>query len=78
MSRDTQLAQVLLDLDRCIHGRHPQDPCFSCPSGQSAGNPHLRPGQVIGYGLSGVPITVPDRDRGQHPANPQDWFTRPS
>jgi len=54
-----ELAKVLLDLDRCEHGRHSQDPCFSCPDGQSAGNPHMQPGRVIGYGLDGNLIVVP-------------------
>lgn len=56
----THVAQdVLLDMDRCEHGRHHVDPCSECPDGMSSGNPHLRPGQVIGYGLDGVPIVVP-------------------
>ena len=63
--------RVLADLDRCEHGRHEGDACFSCPDGQSHGNPHMSPGQIIGYGLDGVPIVVPGRDRKNDPAN---WY----
>ena len=53
------IAETLLaDLDRCEHGRHDGDPCFGCPDGVSPGNPHMRPGQVIGYGLDGIEIVV--------------------
>lgn len=58
-SPDTELAQVLLDLDRCQHGRHVVDPCPACPGGHSAGNPCLRPGLVIGHGPDGTLIRVP-------------------
>lgn len=73
-----KLANILLDLDRCKHGRHSIDPCFSCPDGMSAGNPHLKPGEIIGYGLSGVPIRMPDRSRGEHPYDVESWRTMPS
>jgi hypothetical protein len=63
--------RVLADLDRCEHGRHQGDQCFSCPDGLSPGNPHLRPGQTIGYGLDGVPIVVPTRARKYNAAN---WY----
>lgn len=52
------LAAVLLDLDRCEHGRHSADPCFGCPGGQSTGNLLLPPGTVIAQGVRG-PIVVP-------------------
>lgn len=67
------LEQVLLDLDRCEHGRHDGDRCFSCPTGWSGGNPLLRPGQQIGYGLDGVAIVVPSRTDKYNPAN---WYRR--
>lgn len=70
---DTQgLVKVLTDLDRCQHGRHHGDPCGPADdcTGTSAGNPHLRPGQVIGYGLRGDPIVMPDRD---HKHDPDAW-----
>lgn len=66
------------DLDRCIHGRHPIDPCVSCPGGQSRGNQFLLspPGVVIddvtgdvmvriGTTLRGDPILV--RPNGRMP-----------
>jgi len=59
-SSDVKLAQVLLDLDRCQHGRHSKDPCLSCPGGQSQGNTLSRPGQQIGFGLDGTLIVVPE------------------
>jgi hypothetical protein len=52
------------DLDRCEHGRHSLDPCFSCPEGQSTGNLFLQHGQRIGTNLGGEPIlAVPSGDR---------------
>ncbi|WP_428956164.1 hypothetical protein [Streptomyces sp. cg35] len=73
---DTQdLVKILTDLDRCQHGRHQGDPCGPADDcdGTSAGNPHLRPGQVIGYGLRGDEIVMPDRD---HKHNPAAWRSR--
>lgn len=54
---------LLADLDRCQHGRHHGDACGPADdcTGTSVGNPHLRPGQVIGYGLRGDEIVMPDR-----------------
>lgn len=68
--RDAGLLTVLADLDRCQHGRHHGDPCGPADAcnGTSAGNPHLRPGSVIGYGLRGDHIVMPDRDHKQDPA----------
>lgn len=54
------LAQVLLDLDRCMHGRHQGDECGSC-GGPSKGNHNMPPGRVIGYGLYADPIVMPER-----------------
>jgi len=69
------IAGVLADLDRCEHGRHTADSCGDCPQGRSAGNPHLKAGQQIGYGVHGDPIYVP------HPEDrwvPEAWRTRPA
>lgn len=67
-------AALVADLDRCQHGRHQGDPCGPADDcqGTSSGNPHLRPGAVIGYGLRGDPIRMPDRD-GKH--DPAAWRT---
>jgi hypothetical protein len=61
---------LVADLDRCQHGRHQGDACGPADActGTSAGNPHLRPGMVIGYGLRGGPIVMPDRDHKHDPA----------
>jgi hypothetical protein len=69
------LVKILTDLDRCQHGRHQGDACGPADActGTSAGNPHLRPGAVIGYSLRGDPIVMPDRD---HKHDPAAW--RPS
>ena len=63
-SSDGPWAALVADLDRCQHGRHQGDPCGPADActGTSAGNPHLRPGTVIGYGLRGDPIVMPDRE----------------
>ena len=68
--RDAGLLAVLADLDRCQHGRHHGDPCgpVDACTGTSAGNPHLRSGEVIGYGLRGDAIVMPDRDHKHDPA----------
>lgn len=63
------LIKVLMDLDRCQHGRHQGDDCGSC-GGPSKGNHHLQPGTVIGYGLRGDQIVMPDRD---HKSDPSSW-----
>jgi len=76
--RDRQLAQILMDLDRCEHGRHAADSCFNCPGGQSAGNPHLERGSVIGYSYTGAPIRMPDSHRGEHASDVDAWRTMPS
>lgn len=71
--RAQEMARVLADLDRCVHGRHEDDGCVGCPSGVSSGNPHLKPGTVIGYGLHGSEIVMPDRD-AKH--DPNAWRSR--
>lgn len=57
--RNRQLARILTDLDRCVHGRHRGDVCTACGDGISDGNPHLQPGQIIGYNTMGDPYTAP-------------------
>lgn len=66
------LVKILTDLDRCQHGRHQGDPCGPADdcNGTSAGNPWLRPGMVIGHGLRGDQIVMPDRD---HKHDPKAW-----
>ena len=67
------LVRVLADLDRCMHGRHEGDGCNGC-GGPSKGNPNLRTGTVIGYGLRGDRIVMPDRD---HKHDPAAWRVDP-
>ena len=76
-SSDGVWAALVADLDRCHHGRHQGDACGPADvcTGTSAGNPHLRPGQVIGYGLRGDHIVMPDRD---HKHDPAAWRVRPT
>ncbi|MFD9192953.1 hypothetical protein ACFWCA_32665 [Streptomyces phaeochromogenes] len=68
-SNDGRWAALLADLDRCMHGRHQGDDCGGC-GGQSKGNHILRPGAVIGYGLRGEAIVMPNRD---HKHDPTAW-----
>lgn len=59
-----RLAELMLDLDRCEHGRHAKDPCSSCQreySVDNTGNTCLEPGERIGTTLYGKPIVVPER-----------------
>lgn len=63
----TALAQILMDLDRCEHGRHAADRCLDCPDGQSTGNLLMPPGTRIGTGLRGQPIVVPPTDKRREP-----------
>jgi len=65
--RDSQLAAVLADLDRCQHGRHEGDDCGDTCGFRSKGNPHIRTGDVIGYGLRGEQIVMPSRDDKHDP-----------
>lgn len=60
-------AALVADLDRCRHGRHEGDDCGSCGT-RSLGNPNLPPGHVIGYGLRGDRIVMPDRENKHDPA----------
>ena len=66
-SSDGVWAALVADLDRCMHGRHQGDDCGSC-GGPSKGNHHLKPGTVIGYGLRGDHIVMPDREHKHDPA----------
>lgn len=66
---------LLMDLDRCEHGRHEGDHCTltgGC-GGPSKGNPHIREGDTIGYTLSAKPIVMPPRDK-RHLA--EEWVKR--
>ncbi|HEY9370405.1 hypothetical protein [Streptomyces sp.] len=72
-SSDGPWAALVADLDRCMHGRHQGDSCGSCGP-WSHGNPHLKTGTVIGYGLRGDAIVMPDRE---HKHDPAAWRTRP-
>lgn len=56
MSDLARLRGLLADLDRCVHGRHHQDPCNPCPGGRSIGN--LARDEVIGHATDRTPITV--------------------
>lgn len=69
-SSDGVWAALVADLDRCMHGRHQGDPCgpSGACTGTSAGNHHLRPGMVIGYGIRGDHIVMPDREHKHDPA----------
>lgn len=69
-SSDGPWAALVADLDRCQHGRHQGDPCGPADActGSSTGNPHLRPGQVIGYGLRRDHIVMPRREDKHDPA----------
>jgi hypothetical protein len=59
--RPERLAAVLLDLDRCPHGRHQGDTCADCRGGHSLGNFHMPVGTVVGYDRHGESIAVPER-----------------
>lgn len=69
-----KLIRILTDLDRCMHGRHQGDDCGSC-DGPSRGNPHMRTGRVIGYGLRGDEIVMPPPETKHDPAA---WRTAPA
>jgi hypothetical protein len=71
-SSDGPWAALAADLDRCQHGRHQGDACGSCGP-WSHGNPHIKPGAVIGYGIRGDQIVMPAREF-KH--NPTAWRLR--
>lgn len=62
-SSDNAMANLLLALDRCDHGRHKDDPCQSCDGGKSLGNRYLVPGTRIGTNVNGHAIVVPPDNR---------------
>lgn len=64
-----QLGRLMLDLDRCAHGRHAGDDCGSC-EGPSRGNPHNLPGMVLGYTVHGDSIVIPE---GADRHDPKAW-----
>jgi len=70
--RQDGMARLLVDLDRCTHGRHEGDACAGwrgpgpqdggCQGGFSLGNPYLpAPGGRIGTTMYGKPIIIPER-----------------
>lgn len=72
---EAKLLAVFRDLDRCQHGRHAQDPCDGPDHVEGGGNPHLRPGQRIGYSVRAEPIYVPQWADKHDPAA---WRTPPA
>lgn len=69
MSKADKFQQLVLDLDRCQHGRHSADPCFSCPGGQSTGNLLIPPGTLIGTSLQQRIVVPPNELR----YDPEAW-----
>jgi len=67
--REAKLGRILMELDRCPHGRHQDDPCYGCPEGISAGNPHMRTNEVIGYNRSGGTYVMPGRNEKHDPVS---------
>lgn len=67
--RMTHLAGMLMDLDRCEHGRHEGDACNQC-GGPSVGNRVPQDDRILGFDISGRAIFIPDRG--------EDWeYARP-
>lgn len=74
--------QLVMDLDRCVHGRHAADECFDCAKRRddvpeqmrrfSRGNPYVRPGVVVGYGRGGQRIVMPAERADQLDAS--KWY----
>lgn len=61
-------ARIVGDLDRNEHGRHEDDIDASDPSGISQGNPHIRPGEIFGYGIGGSRVyRMPPRGQRHEP-----------
>jgi hypothetical protein len=58
MTKAERFMNILLDLDRCEHGRHEGDVCLGC-GGPSVGNTLICPGETIGFGLDGGYIVMP-------------------
>ncbi|MFH8581599.1 hypothetical protein [Streptomyces zaomyceticus] len=55
-------AGLIGDLDRCEHGRHEGDDCSTTCGTRSKGNPHMKPGAVVGYTLRRGLIVMPHRE----------------
>jgi hypothetical protein len=69
-----KFARMVSDLDRNEHGRHEGDADAGDPSGASQGNPLLRTGDTLGYGLGGgIRYVMPERGR-RH--DPDAWIVR--
>lgn len=66
-ANDDWCLAILVDLDRCLHGRHEGDACGGCPQGVSVGNAIAPAGTVLGHGLRG-PIVMPTRADKHDPA----------
>ena len=69
--RYVKLAQILSNLDRCEHGRHHNDSCYSCRGSASKGNPFMPPGTQVGFDHGGNPIIAPDW--GKSVDDPESW-----
>ena len=71
-----RLASLLMDLDRCEHGRHEEDVCSGASgcNGPSRGNPRFHAGDVLGFTLYGAPIVMPERGQ-RH--DPDAWVAAP-
>lgn len=79
MTEDDSFEKMVLDLDRCPHGRHEGDACAGwrggddlfdggCMGGFSLGNPYLTAGQPIGFDISGRSYVMPPRGERHDPA----------
>ncbi len=85
-ARHYDLAKILMDLDRCPHGRHAGDTCAGwvpgnimsgCVGGKSLGNPFMpAPGERIGTDLYGRPYVMPAGAPTQSTAEPSSWRPR--
>jgi hypothetical protein len=71
---ESKMARILNDLNRCEHGRHEKDACYSCEGGVSSGNQILPVGMVIGHTVYGDEITIPPWDDWH---DPKKWVRRP-
>lgn len=79
-SAQQALARIVIDLDRCPHGRHEGDSCVGwtgpglydggCEGGVSLGNPHLKTGDHLGFAYSATPYVMPEQG---HRADPEAW-----
>ncbi|MEU9014303.1 hypothetical protein AB0D12_31940 [Streptomyces sp. NPDC048479] len=73
-NRDCPWWGLISDLDRCEHARHEGDSCYGCGT-VSTGNPHMQPGQVIGYSLRHGHLVMPSGDDKHDPAA---WHATPT